>query len=216
MKRSRFTAISLALAMLIVSAALASSASATTPAWIAEGSPLGTGVTAEIAESTTVKEAFSIRTNAAGVMLKVECTQMSVPKSLIEGESTRKDPSLTMGNCALTTGPHTCSVPSTITLEPLSSTLEGTAGSFKLKFTPTLSTTVMTITLSGAECILAGSFPVKGTMSCNYPGVETEGKNHVLEFSLTSGTELVHGTDKVTLTGKDEFWLKSGKNWKVA
>lgn len=120
-----------------------------------------------------------------------------------------------MENCTFT-GPPACSAGSTLKLESLTSTLEGTAGSFKLKFAPTSGERVMTIKITGASCALAGSFEVKGTMSCDYPGVETEQKNHLLEFSLTSGSELKHGSEEVTLTGKDEFWLTSNKNWKVA
>ena len=217
MNRSRRSAIGLVLAALVVSALLASSASATTPQWIVEGKALEKGATEAIAKSTTVTESFSIKTTVAGVMLKVQCTNVTLPGSLIEGERTRKDNSFEMEGCSLASGPATCHVPATIKLKPLTSTLEGTAGSFKLKFVPTTETEVMTITFSGAECPLtAVKLVIEGTMSCNYPGVETEQVNHVLEFSLTSGTELKRAGEKVTLTGKDEFWLTSSKKWKVA
>lgn len=215
MNRSRRAAIPLVLAALVISALLASSASATTPQWIVEGKALETGATEQIAESTTVTETFSIKSAPAGISIKLECKKMTLPNSLIKGERTRVDSPFVMENCTFT-GPAACSAGSTLKLESLTSTLEGTAGAFKLKFAPTSGSTVMTINITGASCALAGSFPIKGTMSCNYPGVETEQKNHLLEFSLTSGTELTHGSDKVTLTGKDEFWLTSNKNWKVA
>jgi hypothetical protein len=216
MNRSRRVAIPLVLAAFVVSALLASSASATTPQWIVEGKALAVGATEEIASTTTVSETFSFQLTVAGVLFKTECKTMTLPKSFIKGESTREDKSFEMGNCSLAAGPKTCSVPATMALEPLTSTLEGTAGSFKLKFAPKEGTKVMTLVFSGAECPIAGNHEVTGTMSCNYPGVETEQKNHVLEFSLTSGTELKTGGAKVLLTGKDEFWLVTNKKWKVA
>jgi hypothetical protein len=213
MNCSRRVALPLMLAMLVLGAAFASSASATTPQWIVAGSPLGVGATEAIASSTTVTETFSIKPQT--VNIKLECSKISLSKSLIKGERTREDNAFKLESCTFT-GPANCTGPSSLMLEPLTSTLEGTAGSFKLKFKPTSGETVMTINVSGAGCALAGSFVIKGTMSCNYPGVETETENHVLEFSLASGSELKHGSEKVNLTGKDEFWLNSGKSWKVA
>jgi hypothetical protein len=213
MNCSRRVALPLMLAMLVLGAVFASSASATTPQWFVAGSPLGIGATEPLAESTTVTETFSIKPQTVNV--KLECKSMSLPKSAIKGERTREDNPIKLGNCTFT-GPANCTGPSSLSLEPLTSTLEGTSGSFKLKFKPTSGETVMTINISGTGCALAGEFVIKGTMSCNYPGVETETKNHVLEFSLSSGSELKHGSEKVNLTGKDEFWLTSGKSWKVA
>jgi hypothetical protein len=216
MNRSRRAAISVVLAMLALGAVFASSAAATTPQWIVAGSALGIGATEAIAPSTTVTETFSIKAAPAGISLKLECKKVTLPGSVIKGERTRIDNEFKLENCTFI-GPASCSGPSAVTLEPLTSTLEGTAGSFKLKFSPTTTGgPVMFINITGASCALAGPFEVKGTMSCNYPGVETEQRNHVLEFSLASGSELKHGTEKVTLTGKDEFWLKSEKFWKVA
>jgi hypothetical protein len=213
MNCSRSAVIALVLAALVASALFASTASATTPQWIVEGKALAGEE--QLAESTKVTETFAFKTVVAGASLKIACTGMTLPSSVIKGERTRIDNPFRMEGCTLT-GPPACSIPGSFELKPLTSTLEGTAGSFKLKFVPTSGTLVMSVNISGAGCALTGPFEVKGTMSCNYPGVETEAKNHVLEFSLTSGTELLHGTDKVTLTGKDEFWLTSNKNWKVA
>ncbi len=216
MNFSRRASIPLVLALFALTAAFASSASATTPAWIVEGTPLAPGARESIAKTTNVTETFSIKTTVASVSVKVGCTSISLPKSLIEGERTRIDNPFEMEGCTVT-APAGCTIPGgTFALEPLTSTLEGTAGSFKLKFAPTSGSTVMTVKVSGTGCAIAGSLAFKGTMSCNYPGVETEVKNHVLEFSLTSGTALKVGSEEATLTGKDEFWLASNKNWKVA
>jgi hypothetical protein len=213
MKRPRLAAIPFALALFLLGAVLASSASATTPQWIIEGKALSGAE--PLAKSTTVTETFAIKTAVAGTSLKVACTSMSLPSSKIEGERTRVDSPFEMEGCTFT-GPPSCSVPASFPLKSLTSTLEGTAGAFKLKFAPTSGSLVMTIAVSGAGCGIAGSLEISGTMSCNYPGVETEAVNHTLEFSLTSGTELKHGSEKVTLTGKDEFWLSTSKKWKVA
>jgi hypothetical protein len=210
MNRAKRVAVLTVVAMLILAAGLTSSAAAETPAWIVEGSPLGTGKTEAIAETTTVTETFSIKTPKGSFA----CTTMKLPESVIVGERTRKDNPVRMEGCKVV-GVPTCKLP-TLTLAPLVSTLEGTSGAFKLKFQPTSGTTVTTIDLSSPGCGSIGIVTVTGTMSCNYPGVETEQKNHVLEFSLTSGTELKEEGETVTLTGKDEFWLKSNKLWKVA
>lgn len=201
--------IAIVLAMLLLGAVTASAASASSPAWIVEGKALAPGATEAIAESTKVTQVFSIKSGSFGV----ECPDMSLPESLIEGESTRKDKSFRMESCTVIGAPK-CVAP-TIALEPLTSTLEGTEGHYKLFFKPTSGTTVAKIKFSGSECVL-GTVTITGTMACEYPKVESPGKNHVLEFSLTSGTALKHGSENVTLTGDDEFWLTSGKEWWVA
>jgi hypothetical protein len=214
MNRSRRAAIPIVLAALVVSALFASSASATTPVWIIEGAHLEKNATQALAKTTNVTETFSIKLSVAGTPIKIGCTGMALPQSLIKGESTREDNSFEMTSCTFT-GPASCSMPASFKLQPLTSTLEGTAGAFKLKFAPTAGTTAMKIPITGEKCAIAGKLEVTGTMSCNYPGVETEAVNHVLEFSLTSGTELKFGSSEVTLTGKDEFWLANSKKWKV-
>ncbi len=214
MNRSRRAAIPIVVAALVVSALFASSAAATTPVWVIEGAPLAKGATQALAKSTNVTETFSIKTTVGGSSIKVACTGMALPNSLIKGESTREDDPFEMTGCTFT-GPSSCSMPSSFKFQNLTSTLEGTAGSFKLKFAPSAETPVMKIPITGSLCPFAGELEVTGTMSCNYPGVETEAVNHVLEFSLTSGTELKFAGNKVTLTGKDEFWLSNSKRWKV-
>ncbi len=201
--------------LLIVLAALALGtavpvASATSPAWIVAGKTLAPGATKALAETTTVTEIFTIKTSQWGV----KCPSIKLFGSLIEGENIRKDNAMTLEGCEAIGAP-TCKVPP-IKLKPLTSTLEGTAGHFKLNFKPTSGTTVMAVNLSGSGCGGFGTLTVTGTMACNYPGVETEAQNHVLEFSLTSGTALKFGEEEVTLTGQDEFWLSSKESWGVA
>jgi hypothetical protein len=208
MNPSRRAVLAAVLAILALGAT-ASVAVAASPTWVVNGKFLEPGATKAIAESTTVKENFSIRSSS----WEVSCTSLKVPGSVIEGERTRRDPGMVLEGCAVSK-PAKCTV-STIKFAPLTSTLEGTTGHFKLNFKPTSGTTVTTIKLSGAECIVS-SIEVTGTMACNYPGVETEAHNHILEFSLTSGSELKFGGGAVKLTGQDEFWLNPNELWGVA
>jgi hypothetical protein len=197
----------LTLAALALGAVGASSASAASPAWTVEGATLGVGAKEAIAETTTVKETFVIK----GASWGIECPSVKFSEAFIEGEKTRKEKSIILEGCKAIKS--TCKV-ATIETKPLTSHLIGTAGHYKLEFEPTTpGGPVATITLSGTGCL--GSFSIGGTMACNYPEVESEKKDHVLEFTLTSGTNLKHGTEEVTLAGKDEFWLTSNKLWSV-
>lgn len=202
--------IAVVLTMMVLGAVTASAASASSPAWIVEGSALGSGATEAIAETTKVTQVFAIKTSKWGV----ECSAMKLPESLIEGERTRKDKAIRMESC-ISIGAPKCEVP-TITLQPLTSTLEGTEGHYKLFFKPTSGTTVAKVNLSGSGCGGLGIVTVTGTMACNYPEVEFPAQNHVLEFSLSSGSALEWLGEVVTLTGHDEFWLASNKKWWVA
>jgi hypothetical protein len=200
----------LALAILVSTVAFTSSAQATSPAWTVEKVTLGVGMKENIAETTTVTEEFVIKGSTWGV----KCPSVKFSAAFIEGEKTRKEKSIILEGCKAIGS--SCKV-ATIETEPLTSTLSGTVGHYKLNFKPTSGTTVATITLSGAGC--PGALVVTGTMACNYPSVESEAVNHVLEFTATSGTELKREFEKtseaVTLAGKDEFWLTSKKLWSV-
>jgi hypothetical protein len=195
------------LAILALNAVVVSAASAASPAWWVEGKPLESGVKEAIAETTTVTSAFVIK----GSSLGVECPTVRFDEAYIEGEKLRKEKSIVFEGCKVT-GQPSCKV-ATIETGPLTATLEGTKEHFKLKFKPTSGTEIATITISGSGC--TGSLVIDGTMACNYPKVEAESTNHILEFTLTSGSELKHGSEEITLKGTDEFWLKSGKKWSV-
>lgn len=200
------------LCLLAVSAlsAIAASASAASPLWVVAGSPLKAGATLALAETTTVSNPFVIEAAGYGV----KCESIQLEKSFIEGEKTSQTV-IVMSSCKDLTQPN-CAV-ATITTKPLTATLEGTTGKFRLNFKPTSGTEVTTVHFSGSECSFA-SIPIEGTMACNYPKVETEAVIHELEFTATSGSKLKARTIvtvEATLVGTDEFWLASGKKWSV-
>jgi hypothetical protein len=198
------------LAMLVLSVVVASSAAAASPAWWITGTLLKAKSTAAVAETTTVTTPFSIKTSFIGF----ECGAIAVQDAFIEGEKTAKGNSIVFKNCKVTSTPS-CTIPSTIETLPLTATLEGTSKNFKLNFAPTTGKVLAEIEFSGTMCSLAGERPLEGTMACNYPGVETESVNHLLEFTATSGSTLKLGVEGADFAGIDEFWLSSKSKWSV-
>lgn len=196
-----------ALAAFTLSAIFASAASAASPAWLVAGSPLATGETEAIAETTEVTRPFVIAT----ALRAIECPSVKFEEAYIEGEKTRKEKAIILEGCTVPTQPS-CTV-ATIKTKPLTATLEGTVGNYKLNFKPTSGTEVATITFSGSGC--SGSFVITGSMACDYPEVEEEKQKHILQFTASSGSKLKRGTEEVTLSGEDVFWLSSWKKWSV-
>lgn len=191
----------------LASLALASSALAASPAWWVNGSLLKTGEREALAETTNVKENFAIDIGSNDIV----CSTVTFKHSYIEGEKARSDESIVLGNCTATN--ENCHIATSIKLAPLKSTLISESGETKLRFEPASGSEVATISFTGAKCPLSGKVTIDGTMACNYPGVETEQVEHVLDFTLSSGTNLKVGSTTVTLQGVDGFTLLSGKNW---
>jgi hypothetical protein len=198
------------LAMLALSAVAASSAAAASPAWWVTGSLLKEKSTAAIAETTTVITTFSFTTPTVGL----QCGAISAESAFIEGEKTAKAKSIVFKNCKAIK-PTTCSIPASDETLPLTATLEGTSKHFKLNFAPTTGKVLAEIEFSGASCSLTGIKALEGTMACNYPGVETESVDHLLEFTATSGSLLKLVGEEAVFTGLDEFWLVSKSKWSV-
>jgi hypothetical protein len=197
------------LAVFALSAIVASAASAASPAWWVEGSLLAAGKTEAVAETTTVAENFVVQDHSFGV----ECTSVQLEKTSIEGEKTAKLEAIVLKGCKDLTQPH-CEV-ATIKTNPLTATLEGTTGHFKLNFKPTTKgEPVETVHFSGSECTFS-SIVLHGSMACNYPKVESEAVIHELEFTASSGSKLEALGEEVELRGFDDFWLKSEKKWSV-
>jgi hypothetical protein len=198
------------LTALAVNAAVASAASAS-PAWWVMGKALATGATDLLAEATEVVEPFVVKEVATGEA--VECKSVKIDEGFIEGESKAAVKALLVGECSYLTKPSCKVLP--ITTKPLSITLEGEPKALKLNFKPTTGTEVATVEFSGAGC--PSMVVLKGTMACNYPGVETEAVSHLLEFTANSGTTLLSnfgsGFKKAELKGLDRFWLASEKDW---
>ncbi|HEY3829325.1 MAG TPA: hypothetical protein VGL57_09025 [Solirubrobacteraceae bacterium] len=196
------------MAMFVLGAVAASAASAASPAWWVAGTLLKG--TEAISETTTVTKAFSITANSYGV----ECGSVALEGASIEAEKTAKFKAIAFGGCKVLES-SSCTVPTTIKTEPLTATLEGTTGHFKLNFAPTtMGKPLVVIKFSGAKCALETA-TLTGTMACNYPGVETEAIIHELEFTATSGSHLKEGSLEVKLAGIDDFWLTPEKKWSV-
>jgi hypothetical protein len=193
------------LVALALSAAVASAASAASPAWWVAGTVLKAGEQQALAEATTVTEAFVIKTTKG----TVKCPSLRLEKSLIEGEKARSDHAMILEGCQDVTQPS-CTV-GTIKFKPLSSVLEGETGKLKLNFKPTSGEEVTTITISGSGC--EATIPITGTMACNYPGVETEAVSHKLEFTASSGSKLKAFGSEAELKGNVTFKLVSEKMW---
>jgi hypothetical protein len=203
------------LAVLALSAVVASSATAASPEWWIAGSPLKAKATAAVAETTNVTIPFSIKTS----LVAWECGAIAVPNAFIEGEKTARLKAIVFKNCKVT-GTSGCTVPSTEETHPLTATLEGTTKNYKLDFAPTTKKVLSEVTFSGTHCAVTDGeeerlLPVEGSMACNYPGVETESVDHLLEFTATSGSLLKLAGEEATFTGLDEFWLASKSKWSV-
>jgi hypothetical protein len=198
------------LAISMLSATFASAASAASPAWWRAGSPLKTGETAAIAETTEVATPFRVEIGSYGI----QCDSVRLEGTFLEGEKTGKGHSIVLSGCTDLTQPS-CEV-ATIKSAPLSLVLEGEkTEKFKLNFKPTSGTEVATVKISGSSCSFS-KIVLTGSMACNYPKVETEARVHELEFTTSSGTNLkAEGTLEAKFTGLDDFWLVSEKNWSV-
>jgi len=206
---SRSKRIELCLLVVFALCALtAPAASAASPAWWVNGSLLGLGATDAVAEATTVKTAFTIKST----VVSGECKVIKVKEGDIEGEKKAAVQSLVFSECVDLTDPTHCFTTGFST-KPLSIALEGTKGNLKLKFKPTTGTEVFTITVTGSSCTHAGTFHVTGTMTCTYPNVETEAERHELLFTNTSGSKLEVSGVELELVGDDLFWLSSKLNW---
>jgi hypothetical protein len=185
-----------------------SSASAASPAWWIEGSPLASGKTEAIAETTEVVKPFVVKSSG----YSVECKSAKAKSAFIEGEKKAQAKALVFGGCS-TTVPGCSIAASTIETKPLSILLEGSKGAFKLNFKPVTGTEMETVTFTGSGCIL-GSETIDGTMACNYPEVETEKIAHLLEFTSTSGSKLETSLGAAAeLSGLDSFWLGLPWRW---
>lgn len=68
------------------------------------------------------------------------------------------------------------------------------------------------ITLTGSECTLKGTYPVKGTQTCELPGAETLAVEHTIECT-PAGSKLKLGTEEAKFTSTEKVKLVSGKEW---
>lgn len=198
------------LTAIAVPAGFSAAAQAAEGTWWIAGSPFKG--TAELSETTSVTSNFKLEMHGKGILFTIECEGVKIKGAQIENGTERSDPSDGFEKC-FAVGKPTCTVSSTVA-KPLKAVIEGSTGAFKLKFAPKTGTEIASWTVSncGAE---SGTYLADGTMTCKYPGIETEAVEHPLEFSSTSGSSVTVGgvASAFTLTYSDK--LKSGQKWSV-
>lgn len=203
------------MAAAILSAVMATSALAASPEWWVEKSVIK--VTEKIAPKGKIISPITIKT---GKFL-VKCTEDTVKNGIAGPGNKNSMESLVVQGCKVS-GAAACVVP-TIESVPLVFSLirveEKETKKIRLNFTPEAegSNLLAKITITGESCAFAGVYKLttgeKAGMQCEYPGVETEKKEHELNFSEGSGSELEVNGEKAILSGVVDFGLVSGKEW---
>ena len=134
---------------------------------------------------------------------------------VIESPNVRKEEALLFEKCSVV-GEPSCKV--SIKTRPLVAKLEGSTGAIKLRFVPESGTEIAKWTITGctAHTERNGKYEADGTMDCNYSGVETESKEHPLEFTATSGSSVKVNGEPSEFTGTDKVHLASNKLWSAS
>jgi hypothetical protein len=170
-------------AVLVLAIALPAAAYAA-PEWFVEGKKLEG--TASLAKETKLKGAAVIKDKG----FTMECKKVKVLGGIISGKNENTG-ALSFEECKVTK-PVSCEV-KTIETKPLSFPLEEPGTVVKLRFKPKSGTTIATF-----SCGLLGSVELKtategggekGGMNCEYPNIAEEAKEHLLDFSASSGSE---------------------------
>jgi len=209
MSRTRFILLGL-MSAVALSAVMATSALAAAPEWWVEGSVI------KVAEKIAPKGNLLTPIIIKSSKVTIECTEDTVKNGFIGPGNKNSMESLVMGGCKIPTLPS-CVIP-TVESNPLVFPLIRLEekGKIKLNFTPETGKLLAKITVKG-ECAAKGSYELtvgeKAGMQCEYPGVETEKKEHELNFSEGAGSELLLNGEKAILTGIVHFGLASGKLW---
>jgi hypothetical protein len=203
------------LAVFVSSALMVSVASAEGgPEWWVAGSLLK-GSEA-LAEETKVTTPFEIQAHGEKVgTFTIKCEELDVKNGVIESPNVRKEEALLFEKCSVV-GEPSCKV--SIKTRPLVAKLEGSTGAIKLKFVPESGTEIAKWTITGCTSHTErnGKYEADGTMDCNYSGVETESKEHPLEFTATSGSSVKVNGEPSEFTGTDKVHLSSGKLWSAS
>jgi len=190
------------------------------PKWWVEGKEL---VGAEpIAEETNVTVPFKLEFSlegGKGPKFTIECSKEKVKNGTIEGPGARNEEAEIYEGCKVVGKEASCSVATvgspvgTVKSEPLKAVLEGTAGAEKLKFEPKAGSRIAAYEITGAGCTAKGFYEADGSMICGYPSVETEGSEHPLVFTKTSGSIIKVAGHEAKLTVTDNVHLTSGRLW---
>jgi len=200
------------LCVLAVSATATSVALASPEWWVAGKLLVGK---AALAEKTNVTKPLITEISEA----TLECKKVTIKEGFIESPNKRNEKAEIFDECTLGSLSKKCSV-AAIETKPLKATLEKVGGAIKLKFEPQTGTEIGTVEIgnNGVEkcpATIVGARVLRGTMVCDYPGVETESTEHALEFTPESGSEVTWFGTTALFSGTDKVLLASGGNWSV-
>jgi hypothetical protein len=147
---------------------------------------------------STQTSAFTLAATVAGVKFKIECSTLN---GTGEGENSGevfvgKNIVEVFSGCAVT---EPAGKGCTVTKEITTNTLKAETKEMNVNFTPAVSETFVTITISGCSVgALNGEKPVTGSASA----VFTEEAPNTAEFTATSGSVLKFGGQAATFIGK--------------
>jgi hypothetical protein len=194
-----------------LSLAFAAAASAAEPVWWVEGAPLK-GEEKVVAKATS---ALVVETKNR----KIECTSFAMEPGVL-GEGNNNSGTAVLGGCVVPAEPTKCEIASSLKSEPLLFPLENVGGVIKLKFKPKTGEVILVVNVKnkGVEtCESKGKFELKSKekagMICEYPSVETEKLEHLLDFTKLSGSEITFAGESAVFTANITFTLASGKKW---
>jgi hypothetical protein len=214
MRSSHKMGLMVVVGMLVLGAFAASSASAATPSWKIEGKELKAGEKAALVENITASTHISFG-RAFG--WQVECTTVKARNANLEGPNLYSAERLAFGGCAFTaplSDKEHCSIEGgEFITNPVSGTLSTVGSATRLTITPTNKIEFTELHIIGSQCVQSGKRVLKGTMGSEIMSPSLEQTSHLLNFSSTSGSELRLGSELLTLNGKEEFALTSGKKW---
>ncbi len=213
MSRARSLVLCL-LSLFTVGAITAASASAVAPEWWVAGKVIA--AEEKVAEQIKTAKATTI----AGTAFTVECQSVKAAGGVIGPKNTNTLKAFVFEGCSIV-GNTSCEIP-TFETRPLAFPLEDLKGEkekIKLSFKPETGNTLAVITINskkGQTCVVAGKDELKtgeSGMDCEYPEVEKERTEHVLQFNKGSGSKIMIGSQEVTLTTEMFARLSSGKEW---
>jgi hypothetical protein len=200
-------------ALLALTAVVASSASAGAPRWKVAGAFLANGATKSATADST--SPFYLNTPGLGVLLqapKGKCTTTgTIVGSAALSPGTAKEGKLTCSEVTVHEAPL-CSVKSTgqVAGTVVASGLKGTLvwlskanNQAGLKFEPSTGPTgeFTTVILSGAECALAGNYVIKGEVTGEFLPIEKEVETGELNFPKVVSTAK-EATEKCVLSAR--------------
>ena len=206
---------SLALAALFASSAFAT-ATTTNSHWFVVGKtpePLSSGETKSA--KCSAAEKFILTSEVFGAFIEIKATGLECVSGWVikqEGEHAIATGQLKFTGTTINVA--NCSI-SSITTNALTAKIYMESSTLYTRFAPTTGTVLATVSVTGASCPIAGSYPVEGTLFGQASSATlTETTNQKLTFSptieATAGGSLTFLEEEAQLTGKANTELVSG------